>query len=522
MIATSAAVATPHPEATLAARDILLAGGNAFDAAVAAMVTLCVVQSHQVGLGGYGGNLVAYHAKDKKVVSIDFDSRAPFAFSPELFQNTNDRNIGYKSISVPSVIAGLDLTLKTYGTQSWSEVTKRAIALAEEGFATDEPTARYLRAWTEKTDAESRKHFFPGRSDTPKENDPWIQKDLANLLRRIASEGPDVFYTGDIARQIVAHVRAQGGILTERDFAEYHATQVAPVTTTYHGHQLYVPPPPAGGITTLQILKVLEHFDLQNRERWSADYFHLLAQAIHLCWSDRVSALGDPDVVNIPIEQFLSEDYIRAKAKQITAGPVGVPPRAAQDRMNHTANVTILDRAGNLVSTTATQGMVFGSQVVIPGLGLIMNHGMSRFDYDDPTRPNAPKPGKRMHHNMAPTLILQNENPRFAFGLPGGTKIITVTAQLAINFIDYQTTPRDCIFSPRIHTEPGTPLGVSSAVPDSVIEQLEQLGHTVVRGQQVGGNKNEIAGNANALAIDPKTRIPTIASQASADSAIIL
>ncbi len=582
MIPTPAAVATPHPEATIAARDILLKGGNAFDAAVAAMLTLCVVQSHQIGLGGFGGNLVAYLAPTSttldspgrktgvipphpdtstsnissgKVIAIDFDSRAPHAFTPELFKDPTDRTIGYKSISVPAVLAGLDLILKTHGTLTWTDVTKHAIALAETGFPTDEPTARFLQAWTEKTDPESRKHFFPDRNDVPKENEPWIQKDFANLLRVIASDGIAPFYTGDIAKQIVSHIRAQGGILSERDFAEYHATPVAPVTTTYHDHDLYVPPPPAGGITTLQILKVLEHFDIQNLPRWSAEYFHLLAQAIHLCWADRVRALGDPDFINIPIDELLSPNHIQSLAQQVTR--VAAPPRAAkipQDHMPHTANVTILDTLGNLVSTTATQGMVFGSQVVIPRLGLIMNHGMSRFDYNNPTAPNFPAPNKRMHHNMAPTLVMAPENqqphsspregrgrvrgeaqgqqkpqssqrinlPRFAFGLPGGTKIITVTAQLAINFIDYQTNPQDCISSPRIHTEPGAPLSVSSAVPNSTIAQLEHLGHTVTRGQAVGGNKNEIAGNANALAIHPITRTPAIASQASPDSALVL
>src|SRR4051812_49052794 len=169
MIAARAAVATPQPDATAAARDMLESGGNAFDAAVAAMLTLCVVQSHQVGLGGYGGNLVAYLAAENKVISIDFDSRAPFAFDPSLFTNPNDRNIGYKSIPVPAVLAGLDLALSTYGTQPWSAVTARAIDFAEHGFPTDESTARFLESWTEKTDPESRKHLFPHSPDVPKE-----------------------------------------------------------------------------------------------------------------------------------------------------------------------------------------------------------------------------------------------------------------------------------------------------------------------------------------------------------------
>jgi len=498
---TRAAVATPHPLATAAARDILEQGGNAFDAAVGAMTTLCVVLSHQVGLGGYGGNMVAYLARDRRVVAVDFDSRAPLAFKRDLFTNTSDSSLGYKSISTPAIPAGLALILKTYGTRTWKDVTVHAIHHAEAGFAMDETTHRFLTAWLQKTDPDSRRTWFE-KGDIPNIGQPWIQKNLANTLGQIALDGVAPFYTGDLARAMIRHIQSHGGILSDRDLAEYQPQLVWPVSISYREHDIYVPHPPAGGITTLQILRTLEAFDIPHMQPWSAEYLDLLAQVIHQCWADRIRYLGDPDFVNIPIDQLL-----------------GKRPR---DRMNHTANVTILDSEGNLVTMTATQGMVFGSQVVIPGTGLIMNHGMSRFDYENPHHPNFPQPGKRMHHNMVPTLVLRDAQPRFACGLPGGTKIITVTAQLLINFIDFQTNPRECIFAPRMHTEPGEGLGVSSAVPDSVIEQLKQMGHTVTRGQSVGGPPTEIAGNANALAIDANTRVPSVASQASPDAAVVL
>ncbi len=236
MIANTAAVATPHPEASIAARDILLAGGNAFDAAVAGMMTLCVVQSHQVGIGGYGGTLIAYLAKEKKTIAIDFDSRAPFEYSDEQFADKNDRTLGYKSISVPAIPAGLDLALKTFGTRSWKDVTRRPIQLAEEGFPTDAASRRFLEQWTTKTDPESRKHFFPN-AEIPDTDEPWVQKDLARLLRIFAAEGPEPFYRGEIARDIVRHIRKHGGILCERDFAEYHAMQVDPASVNYRGFE---------------------------------------------------------------------------------------------------------------------------------------------------------------------------------------------------------------------------------------------------------------------------------------------
>jgi len=534
MIAHTAAVATPHSQAAIAARDIILAGGNAFDAAVAAMLVNGVVQSHQVGIGGYGGNLVAYLARENKVVAIDFDSRAPFAFRPELYTNPNDRLTGFKAISVPAALAGFDLILRTYGTRSWADVTRHAIKLADEGYPLDATTHQYLQTWEKKTDPDSRAAWFPsGR--IPNVGEPWVQKDLAQLMRHVAADGIAPFYTGDIARQIIHHIQSHGGIVSERDFAEYKPSLVSPVNISYRNYEVYTPPPPAGGITTLQILKTLENFDIPHLEPWGADYFHLFAEATQLCWLDRTRALGDPDVIEIPIDELLSAQAARAKAQQIKRATPQQSAAPQRDPRSHTANVTAVDRQGNVVSVTATQGFIFGSQVVIPGLGLIMGHGISRFDFDDPHHPNYPAPGKRMHHNMAPTIVLAPSSaqdsalrtqhsmlPRYAFGLPGGTKIITVTAQLAINFIDFHTSASECVLAPRMHIETGDPLGVSSRVPDSTIEKLKSLGHNVVRGQVVGGPPKEIGGNANALAIDPATAKPSVASQASHDSALVI
>jgi gamma-glutamyltranspeptidase/glutathione hydrolase len=181
-----------------------------------------------------------------------------------------------------------------------------------------------------------------------------------------------------------------------------------------------------------------------------------------------------------------------------------------------------MDSERNVVSITATQGVYFGSKVVIPKIGLLMNHGMSRFDYPPPAdHPNAPRPGKRMQHNMAPTIVLKGTQPRYAMGLPGGTKIITVTAQLAINLIDFGVSARQAVFAPRIHTQGDEPIAVSSAVSDAIIDQLKALGHGVVRGQ-TDGPALEIAGNANVLAYDPATQKLEAASQASEDSAAVI
>jgi gamma-glutamyltranspeptidase / glutathione hydrolase len=418
------------------------------------------------------------------------------------------------------VLAGFDLALRTWGTMPWPALLKHAIHVAESGFVVDTATAGFLERWNPRTDDISRRAFFPD-GHIPKSGDTWIQKDLAGLLRRISDEGPQDFYTGEIAAQIASHIQSHGGILSQRDFADYRPHLVAPLSVSYRGHDIFVPPPPAGGLTTLQILKTLENFDLHHLEPWSAQYFHLFTQAARLCWQDRLSSLGDPDFVKISIEQLLSEQSARAKSARIQTGKLG-PMRPVPATGPHTANVTIVDQFGNVVSLTATLGFVFGSHVVIPGLGLIMGHGISRFDFE-PGHPNSPAPGKRMHHNMAPTVILADGRPRYALGLPGGTKIITVTAQMIINFIDFQTTPQENVVAPRIHAEGDEPLAVSSKVSDQTIAQLKAMGHLVVRGQKVGGQPNEIAGSsAHAVSIDPGTGVPSAAGQAEADVAMVI
>jgi gamma-glutamyltranspeptidase / glutathione hydrolase len=516
----AAAIATPHPQATIAARDVLRDGGNAFDAAVAAMLTLCVVQSHQVGLGGYGGTLVARVAGEERVIAIDFDSRAPLAFTPDAFANAGDRTVGYRSITVPAILAGLQLALKTYGTMGWPRVTAQAICCAEEGFVLDEATSALLDAWAAKADADSRAALFPDGT-IPHAGELWVQKALGRLLRQIAEEGPEVFYRGDIAQTVIRHVRSHGGILSDRDFAEYEARAVEPIAVNYRGLDVYTPPPPAGGLTMLQILKTLENFDLAEMTPWSADYFHLLAQAAKLCWQDRIRALGDPDLIEIPPMELLSEKSAQEKARRISRGALG-PTQAMPPERPCTANVCVMDSPRNVVSITATQGVYFGSGVAIPGIGLLMNHGMSRFDFPPPAdHPNTPRPGKRMQHNMAPTIVLKKGQPRFAMGLPGGTKIITVTAQLAIDLIDFGVSARQAVFAPRIHTLGNEPIAVSSAVSDAIIDQLKVLGHRVIRGQ-TDGPALEIAGNANVLSYDPATAKLEAASQASDDSAAVI
>ncbi|HEY2415154.1 MAG TPA: gamma-glutamyltransferase [Pirellulaceae bacterium] len=518
----SAAIATPHPAAADAAKQILLAGGNAIDAAVGAMLACCVVTPGAVGLGGYGGSLVAYLARSRKTIAIDFDSRAPLAYRPEFFSdNSQSYESGYLSITVPAVVAGLALALEKFGTQSWAAVSQPAIRLAEDGITISLLLKKQLDDFAKKADRVSQQALFPG-GNVPAAGETWRQPDVARLLVRLAENGPQAFYRGEIPQTIVHQVQTGGGILSEQDFEQYQPAVAEPLAIDYRGYRVLTPRPPSGGLTTLQILKVLEQFNFSQLQPWSSDYFHLFAEATKLCWQDRIAYFGDPDATEIPVGQLLSAEAATAKAARIDR--VRAQRFAADNSASphHTANILVADREGNVVSVTATQGYLYGSQVAIDRLGLVMGHGMSRFDLAAGS-PNAPAAGKRMFHNMAPAILLNSANHPFAaVGLPGGPKIVTVTAQLIINLIDFHASPAAAVSAPRIHIEANEPLAITATVPESVAEQLRSFGHTVIHGQTVGGQPDEIGGKANAIVIDPATRSMTAASQAGEAAACIL
>lgn len=515
------AVATPHPAAAAAARDILLRGGNAVDAAVGAMLACCVATPGAVGLGGYGGSLVAYLAKSGRSVAIDFDSRAPLAYRAELFGGDAQKfESGVLSITVPAVVAGLALALERFGSQSWAAVSDPAIRLADSGLQMTAHLKGQVEEWVRKADVTSRRALFPA-SAVPEVGAAWRQPDLAKLLARLAKYGPRKFYEGDIPQAIVRQVRAAGGILTEDDFANYQSTIVEPLAIAYRGVRLLTPPPPSGGLTTLQILKVLEQFELSGLEPWGAEYFHLFAEATKLAWQDRLTYFGDPDVTRIPVEQLLSNEAAEEKASRIALSKAQRFSSAMPPSPQHTANIVVADAQGNVVSVTATQGYLFGSQVAIEGLGLVMGHGMSRFDLAEGS-PNAPAPGKRMFHNMAPMILLSGGLPWAAVGLPGGPKIVTVTAQLVVSLVDFKVAPHVAVTAPRVHIEADEPIAVSATLAETVIEQLRGKGHTVTRGQTVGGLPEEIGGKANAIVIDAATRKLLAASQAGEGAALTI
>lgn len=507
--AKSAACSTSNRHAAAAAQAILDRGGNAVDAAVAATLALCVVVPSNVGLAGYGGSMIVYLAEKNATFCLDFDSCCPLKYDPNLYRDPKVALYGYLAVSVPAVVAGLAQALRDFGTMSFADVAEPAEKLAREGFTLDTKLKRQIDDWKGRTDEVSLRAQFPS-GVIPEARQKWVQNDLADLIHRLRVEGPEAFYRGDIPKRIVKQIRDHGGILSEEDFHSYEPKIAEPLRINYRGYEIVTPPPPSGGLTSLEILKILEQFDLGAMEPWGAPYLHLMAEAIKIGWSDRQKYIGDPDVVDIPIANMLSKEWAAERAKKIPRDAATHPVSAGDDLGVHTINVCAVDRHRNAVSLTATQGQLFGSQIVIEGLGLVMGHGMSRFDFT-PGNPNAPAPGKRMQHNMTPTIIMRDGKPHRVFGMPGGPKIVTVASQMVVSSIDFKKSPGEAIMAPRIHCEGAEPLLITNTAKDAM-DKLEAMGHRLQKEQTVGGPANMIEIGPDGLLVASGNGAAAIAS----------
>jgi gamma-glutamyltranspeptidase/glutathione hydrolase len=501
------AVACSRREAAEAARDTLRQGGNAIDAAVAALLVQCVVEPSNVGIGGYGGSLVYYEASTNRVHAIDFTSRAPRKFAPDRFTEESGQH-GYLAVGTPGIVAGIELALARFGTLPFKSLSRHAVALADNGIVVTPGMARAFHRLDEQLDPVSRRAYFP--NGVPSQGSTWVQADLARLIRRLGDEGPRSFYQGDIARAIAKQVQAGGGVLAEEDFRDFQARIDDPLHIGYRGHDLYTPPLPSGGLTSLSILKTLEQFDLFQINPWGAEYIALFTAAANQCWAERFKYFGDPEFVKVPVAKLLSDKQAAERAAAIRRGMRVHRSQPADE--SHTVNLVVSDNRQNIVSWTATHGGGFGAHVAINGLGLMLGHGMSRFSVTQGD-PNSPVAGKRPQHNMSPLVILRNGKPYAGLGLPGGRFIVTVTAQLAVNLIDFGASPQHAVSAPRCHTEGAEPILITADAPGPTVEQLGESGYRV-------NVKNSLGGSANAVVLDAASG--SVQAAASGDSSGVL
>ena len=537
-VGTTGMVSAAHSLATQAGMDILKKGGNAFDAAVAVAATLGVVEPSRSSISGVGF-MTLYDAKTKEVVSLQMTGAAPNAAKPEVFKNRRDQEIGYLSGVVPGNFGGWVYLLEKYGSMSLAEVLKSAVHYAEKGYPLDSYGVEVLS----KVKASmaifptSAKVFLPA-GNIPQEGEILTQKDLANTMKRlIAAEqnarkggksrrdalmaAYDLFYKGDLAKEMVAFYKENEGLFTAKDLADYKPVWAKPVHTRYKDYDVYSNNAPSrGGIQTVMILNILETFDLKKMGHNSAEYLHLLAETIKLVNADVYKFVGDPKFVNVPIEGLLSKEYAAERRKLITmdkALPFGTPgnPGAFQkisalqptteppvtlaalsiDSGNvtsyvddtNTTHIDIYDKAGNAVACTPTIG-TFGTKVVVGNTGMIF-HNATRFGSFSPYKGDANfiDGGKTSLLNNSPLIALKNGKPAMVWGTPGGEGIGQLQFQVFLNVVEFGMGIQDAIEAVRMQlvAKPDfyKPEVISprfeSRLPAETRKALESKGHQV-------------------------------------------
>ena len=515
-------VVTAQRLASAVGSEILQAGGNAVDTAVAVGYAEAVVNPCCGNIGG--GGFMVLHLPDGRDRFINFRETAPAAATPGMFLNADGAMIegaslfGYRSVGVPGTVLGLDTALREYGRLSRVDVMTPAIRLARDGFVLTADDTAILASETARFRADPAMAAVFLRPDGAplQPGDRLVQGALADTLAAIAHDGPDAFYHGAIPARIEAASRAGGGVLTAADFAAYTVTEGDPVRCTYRDYLvLSAPPPSSGGTTMCEILNILSGYDMQALGFHSAAAIHVMTEAMRHAFLDRNTLLGDPAFVANPLDRLLSPDYaaaIRATIPQDRAGvsallTPGTPPHRERPQTTH---YSVMDRDGGAVSVTYTLNGNFGAVVMAPGTGVVLNDEMDDFT----TRPNTPNqfglvqgaanaiaPGKRPLSSMAPTIVMRDGQVALVLGSPGGSRIITITLETALNIIDYGMQPQEAVDAPRVHHQ---------AVPDEIdAEQFALSADTeaVLRGMGYVIRQQAPWGSAEIIAADPARHV---------------
>ena len=501
-VGTEGMVASAHELASAAGAEILAAGGNAIDAAVATAFAITVVEPDESSLGGEGYMVLSL--ADGRDVAIDCRSWAP----GHVTIDTNVRAKPYygpTATCIPGLVAGLTLALNEYGTMTLEEVMAPAIRIAREGFPLDNVLFTALSAVYDALvdDPVVGPIYFPDEV-IPEPGSLMVNEDLAHALELIAEQGAHAFYHGEIADAIVA---AMDGWITHSDLQRYQAVERESIISDYRGYEIIGAPPIVAGIVVAETLNILENFDLSAYGGWDDPAaIHLIAQALLLASADRIRYIGDPDFYDIPIEGLLSEEYARSRAalidpeqaiKPTQDAPIGDPnaPVSVNADNSTTTHISVLDRDGNAVSITQTISSMWGSRDMIPGYGFFMNnelHNFNNYDPDYPDDVNVVGPYKRPRTVLAPTVVRNSRGEVFlVVGTPGGGRIPSTVTEMIINVIDFGMSLEEAMRAPKFCSRVVYPqLQMEAGYSKDTIAALKALGHTVVtlkaRGSLVG------------------------------------
>jgi gamma-glutamyltranspeptidase/glutathione hydrolase len=530
--ASKAMVATVQPDASQVGSAIMQQGGNAVDAAVAVGFALEVVYPEAGNIGG--GGFMLFRRANGETHFIDYREKAPAKATAEMYLDKQGKvvpglsTVGYKSIGVPGSVAGMVYAQQHWGKLTLMQVMEPAIRLARDGFVLDYEEAKSFEDSDLAKFVDSRR-IFQRDGNYYQPGETFKQPELAKTLERIA-ENPDDFYHGSLARELVSAIQKGGGLITADDLAQYQVKERAAIRGTYRGYEVIsAPPPSSGGVALVEILNILEGYDLAKEGADSAEAIHLTAEAYQRAFFDRAEFMGDPDFSKIPVAQLIDKRYGNAwretiplrKAtpstdlrrpsvfSQLDSYADAHPQPASLAEPDHTTHYSVVDPEGNAVSVTTTLNDSFGSHVTAEGLGFLLNDEMDDFS----SKPGAPNmygliqgpanaigPGKRPLSAMTPTMVLKNGKLFLVLGSPGGPTIITTVANVLMGVVDYGLNIQQAVNAPRFHNQwmPDNILIEPTGISPDTVGILERMGHKVVRSRN-------FLGDAECIEIDERT-----------------
>lgn len=506
------AIATVQPLATTAAENAFAAGGNAIDAALAAAFTLGVVDSHNSGIGG--GCFIVARLSDGRIIALDGREMAPAVAHRNMYLVNGEVQSGLSktgalAAGIPGSVAALHQLQQMAGKMSFADVLLPAADIAEAGFAIDNTLAMRLEHTADRLALfEASKAIYLHADGTPlKHGENLVQQDLANSYRELAKHGPDWFYKGAFAKAVDRYMQEAGGIITKDDFANYRVIEREPVKASFKGYDVYgFGPPSSGGVHIAQMLNMLAEDDLSAMH--DTERYHILIEVMKLAFADRAHWLGDADFVDVP-KGLIDADYAKGLRETITAGKAagdvthGLPPNAAKEFFyralnKHTTHLTTADSEGNWVAITTTINTSFGSKVVVPGTGVLLNNQMDDFVAAPKVanafglvgdEANAIAPGKRPLSSMSPTLVVKNGEPVLTLGAAGGPTIITQVLQGLVNYLALNKPLEQAIDTPRVHHQ-WQPNKVFTEIKDeALLEALTAMGHQLQQAGDFGGTQ---------------------------------
>lgn len=493
-------IVAPQPEAVEAGTRVLAEGGSAVDAVLACAFTQGVVDPMMCGIGGLG-SMQVFDPKTGQHTILDGLSTVPKAATADMWEGIFEREcadgygyvltgavneLGHQAVTTPGVLRVFEAAHARFGRRDWASLLAPAIQFAEEGWMI---RPHVSAMFTMNEAVYGRRSYYDKLSYTPdgtrlytksgapkRVGDPVVNPELGATLRTIAAEGPESFFTGAIAERIVADMKAHGGLLSMDDLAGFKLREHAPMEITYRGRRVAVPPPPAGGIVIVEMLRILERFDLVGLGHNSPEYIRVLAEAMKIAGLDKETHIGDPDFVPPPLEMLLSDSYADACAAKIAAGTKTSLPRVGGDA-KHTTTISCVDGDGMVVSITHTLGTPSG--VMPPGMGFMLNGAMNWYD-PRPGRPGSIAPGKRRFSSMSPTIVFEGARPVLTLGAPGGAWIGVALLQAIVNVLDWGMTMQEAVQAPRFSATTDV-IDISNRIPRGVQRTVEAMGYAVKR-----------------------------------------